>query len=342
MFNKIDDKLYVTVGDATERRTVPQNISSLNGKTLRLNRDGTIPDDNPFPNSPVYTYGHRNMYGIAFDERGHGIVTEPSAALYDEINSQIRGGNYGWYKFQRENIAPDPLANDSSIKPMRSYYVSQNPTQAVYYNGDKYPELKGKFIVGTFRGNIFAYNISEDGKKLLQEIEMKTAVYPSKEVVGTAVSPGGDIYFGAYDIFKLTKLDLKSKVEAMFPIHINATNVKVSGVSYSEPTRQLTLDLTKRHARTTLSIKVPKSIENIPEGYEYYPNENPLQSNNGNNSNNTSNVNNVTLPEITYEKRMKGHEDYDIIKVEFRPDAPENLKFTVNATSMKLGVCLPA
>jgi len=349
MFNKADDKLYVTVGDAIQNVRA-QNLSSLNGKTLRLNRDGTIPADNPFPNSPVFTYGHRNMYGIAFDERGHGIVTEPGAALYDEINSQIKGGNYGWYKFQRENSAPDPLANDSSIKPMRSYYVSQNPTQAVYYNGDKHPELKGNFIVGTFMGNIFAYKISEDGKKLLQEIEMKTAFYPSKEVVGTAVSPNGDIYFGAYDIFRLDKLNLTSKEEAMLPIQINASNTRISDLSYSDQTKQLTFDLTQRHARTTLSIKVPKSIEHIPEGYECQSKGNISTSNNNADRNNTdshreytnnNNSNNIrensTEPVITYEGCLQGYEDYDFIKVQLQPDAPKNLKIIVNASVIVSG-----
>ena len=60
-----DDKLYVSTGYSAEIKQ-GQN-SNLTGKVLRINRDGTIPVDNPFPNSPVYSEGHRSMYGIAFD-----------------------------------------------------------------------------------------------------------------------------------------------------------------------------------------------------------------------------------------------------------------------------------
>lgn len=150
VFNNIDSKLYVTVGDATRNvncGSLPdstgeicpaQDPKSLLGKVLRINRDGTIPDDNPFPNSPVYNYGHRNMYAIAIDEQGHGLVTEAGENSYDEINSLIKGGNYGWPTLQQADTAPDPSSPDSSIKPMRSYYISLPPTQATYYDNGKF------------------------------------------------------------------------------------------------------------------------------------------------------------------------------------------------------------
>ena len=152
---------------------------------------------------------------------------------------------------------------DLSIRPMTSYYITENPTQAVYYTGDKYPELKkGRFLVGSFRGNLFAYKISEDGKKLLEEVKIKTSTYPSLEVVDTAVSPNGDIYFGAYDIFKLDKIDYTSKAKTMYPIEINATNVKVSNMNYSEPTKECDIHRNYRRGLSTLFIKIPKSMIN--------------------------------------------------------------------------------
>ena len=314
-FNKVDDKLYVTVGDAINARSA-QNISSLNGKTLRINRDGTIPDDNPFPNSPVYTYGHRNMYGISFDDHGHGIVTEPGSALYDEINSQIKGGNYGWRTLQPANKPPNPLANDSSIKPIRSYYVSENPTQATYYNGNKFPELKGKFIVGSFRGDLYAYKISENGKKLLEEIKMDTSLYPSVEVISTAVSPNGDIYFGAYDIFKLDKLDLTSKKQETYPIQINATNLKVSGINYLKSTSDFTVDLIDIHAKSTLSIKFLQA----------FTEEMPIDRCNFQNS--TLKKNNLISSEFIRDIQKDGKND--VIKVQLQDDAPENLQLKIN------------
>jgi glucose/arabinose dehydrogenase len=95
-----DDKLYITVGDATEHEYA-QDPATLLGKTLRINRDGTIPKDNPFPNSPVYTLGHRNTFGVAFDwSTGLGILTENGDQAYDEVNLIEKGGNYGFPLYQ--------------------------------------------------------------------------------------------------------------------------------------------------------------------------------------------------------------------------------------------------
>jgi len=320
MFNPLDDKLYVTVGDAIENQRA-QNLSSLNGKTLRINRDGTIPEDNPFPNSPIFTYGHRNMFGIAFDERGHGIVAEPGPALYDEINSQIKGGNYGWPDLQPPDIAPDPAANDSSIKPLRSYYITSNPTQAVYYNGDKHPELKGMFIVGSFRGNLYAYKISEDGKSLLKEIRFTVDRYPSLEVVATAVSPAGDIYFGAYDIFKLGKIDMTSRVNTMLGVGINSTNVKVSDLNYTEPSKELGLKLKDQHNSGSLSLKIPKElVEDLPPYYEISSSRNSTESSQKNNH-----------PTVVEKNR-----DFSILKINIPNDAPEQLQILINKSKISL------
>ena len=329
-FNTVDDKLYATIGDGIDAVTA-QNISSLQGKTIRISRDGNIPSDNPFPNSTVYTLGHRNMFGIAFNDRGKGIVTEPGSALYDEINSLLKGANYGWRTMQGTNMPPNPLANDSSIKSLRSYYVAENPTQATYYNGDKHGELKGKFIVGSFRGDLYAYKISEDGKKLLEEFRINTATYPSKEVVATAVSPMGDIYFGAYDIFRLDKIDSTSKEEVMFPIQINATDVKVSNLNYSPDTEEIRIDITKEFGFSSFSIKVPKSIlEDMPDGYGCY-------------SKNDSSLNQLTNTEVPYQIGIQRNEDNNIIIIHLQEDAPENLVFIVNTVpvdSSHLNICL--
>ena len=75
-----DKKLYFTVGDAFNPSSA-QSKSKLSGKVLRINPDGSIPKDNPFPDSPIYTLGHRNMFGIAFDKKDNiGIVTENGEA----------------------------------------------------------------------------------------------------------------------------------------------------------------------------------------------------------------------------------------------------------------------
>lgn len=90
-----DGKLYVTTGDATMRE-LAQDINSLAGKILRMNMDGTIPSDNSFPNSYVYSYGHRNPQGITWSPDGELFASEHGNNANDEINRIEAGKNYGW------------------------------------------------------------------------------------------------------------------------------------------------------------------------------------------------------------------------------------------------------
>ena len=101
-----DGLLYITTGDAQNSNSA-QDINSLSGKILRLNDDGSIPSDNPF-NNPVYSYGHRNPQGLAWDEEGRLWSTEhgPSGigTGYDELNLIEMGGTYGWPVIQGDQI----------------------------------------------------------------------------------------------------------------------------------------------------------------------------------------------------------------------------------------------
>jgi glucose/arabinose dehydrogenase len=90
-----DGMLYAGVGDAGVTANA-QNQASLNGKILRLRPDGGVPADNPFPGSPVYTLGHRNVQGLAWDSRGRMFATEFGQNTWDEVNEIVAGGNYGW------------------------------------------------------------------------------------------------------------------------------------------------------------------------------------------------------------------------------------------------------
>lgn len=89
-----DKYLYITTGDA-QNPSLSQNTSSLAGKILRVTRDGDIPVDNPFKN-PVYSYGHRNPQGLAWDGEGKLWATEHGSSANDELNSVEKGKNYGW------------------------------------------------------------------------------------------------------------------------------------------------------------------------------------------------------------------------------------------------------
>jgi glucose/arabinose dehydrogenase len=90
-----DGKLYAGTGDA-QNGSNAQNLNSLNGKILRLNPDGSVPADNPFPGKYVFSYGHRNIEGLAFDSRGRLWEAELGNSIMDELNLVQRGRNYGW------------------------------------------------------------------------------------------------------------------------------------------------------------------------------------------------------------------------------------------------------
>jgi len=90
-----DGMLYATVGDAGEPSRA-QDPASLNGKILRITPTGAVPRDNPLVGSPVYSLGHRNPQGIAWDADGQLWATEFGQNTWDEFNRIEPGGNYGW------------------------------------------------------------------------------------------------------------------------------------------------------------------------------------------------------------------------------------------------------
>jgi len=90
-----DGKLYISTGETGDEQ-LAQDESTPAGKILRLNPDGSIPADNPDPSSPIWTSGHRNVQGLAFDDRDRLWATEFGSEIWDELNHIQRGLNYGW------------------------------------------------------------------------------------------------------------------------------------------------------------------------------------------------------------------------------------------------------
>jgi glucose/arabinose dehydrogenase len=137
-----DKKLYITTGDATESM-IAQDKTSLGGKILRMNLDGTIPDDNPYSNSFVYSFGHRNPQGLAWDETGQLYSSEHGSSGNDEINMIKPKGNYGWPIIQGDET------RDGMIEPL--FHSGENtwaPSGIAYYNGILYvTQLRGEGIL---------------------------------------------------------------------------------------------------------------------------------------------------------------------------------------------------
>lgn len=100
-----DGKLYAAVGDAT-RGSDAQALDRPNGKILRMNPSGGVPDGNPFPGSRVWSFGHRNVQGLAWDRAGRLWATEFGQKTFDEVNLIVRGANYGWPKAEGPASSP--------------------------------------------------------------------------------------------------------------------------------------------------------------------------------------------------------------------------------------------
>ncbi len=110
-----DDRLYITTGDA-DRQDSAQDLESLAGKILRINPDdGSVPADNPFPGSPVFSMGHRNPQGIAWDAEGTMYSTEFGQSTWDELNIITAGGNYGW------PVVEGSASRDGFIDPIQQW-----------------------------------------------------------------------------------------------------------------------------------------------------------------------------------------------------------------------------
>jgi len=147
-----DEKLYVTTGEIGDAN-LAQDLNSLAGKILRINSDGTIPQDNPFPNSPIFSYGHRNPQGLDWDDSKNLVATEhgPSGwkgVAHDEINLITPGGNYGWPEIVGSET------KDGLFTPiLNSGDETWAPSGAEFYYGTKFPQWTGKYLVATLRGN---------------------------------------------------------------------------------------------------------------------------------------------------------------------------------------------
>ncbi|MCA1061005.1 PQQ-dependent sugar dehydrogenase [Rossellomorea aquimaris] len=125
-----DHMLYMTTGDATKQDKA-QDLTYLGGKILRMKLDGGIPSNNPFDDSYVYSYGHRNPQGLAWDQDGELYDTEHGPNGFDEINLIEAGHNYGWPKItgdEKEKSLISPLAHSGE--------PSWAPSGADFWKGD--------------------------------------------------------------------------------------------------------------------------------------------------------------------------------------------------------------
>ena len=154
-----DGMLYVSTGDAFMANEV-QNTDTFLGKILRMNPDGSLPSDNPFPNSFTYAYGFRNCFDLVFDDAGRLFSADNGPESDDELNRIVAGGNYGWPIELGETSAPEFIA------PLRVWPEIVSPDGMAFYKGTQFPTaFRGKLFLVLF-GDTFADGPSDRAKRV--------------------------------------------------------------------------------------------------------------------------------------------------------------------------------
>ncbi len=193
-----DETLLVSIGDGGNPpvrlegeliRLQAQNLASALGKVLRLNADGSSPDDNPTFGSgegspsqrlPIWSYGHRNIQGLAYDPiRDRVWVTEHGARGGDELNLVQAGENYGWplVSHSREYVTRQPVAPSQSqpgaVDPLLVWTPAIAPSGLAVYSGDVFPAWRGNlFAGGLVSRSVLRLEATEQGATVSEIIDV--------------------------------------------------------------------------------------------------------------------------------------------------------------------------
>ncbi len=191
-----DKKLIFTTGDA-QTTSNAQNINSLNGKTLSINLDGSIPDDNPFANNPVWTWGHRNPQGLAFSPDSTILYSsEHGPSDNDEINIIAKGRNYGWPNVRGFCSLSSEISfcNDSNIvEPIYAWTPTLAVTGLVFYNSDLIQEWKNSLLIPSLKASrITQLLLNESGTSVLKSTDFFTGEFG--RLRDMCISPDGKVY----------------------------------------------------------------------------------------------------------------------------------------------------
>ena len=194
-----DGMLYITTGE-TFHSELAQDLTSLGGKILRMTPDGRIPDDNPLKGSPIYSYGHRNPQGIAWQPgtnrlfaSEHGPSGEFARFAHDEINLITAGGNYGW-----PEVIGAPGQKPYS-DPVVVWKKTTPPSGMTFYTGNLLKHLKGSLFVATLRSEALIRIEFQEKSDTVTKIERWFASADSEGKYGrirdVAEGPDGALYF---------------------------------------------------------------------------------------------------------------------------------------------------
>ncbi len=208
-----DGTLFMTLGERG-MRAAAQDLTLHHGSVIRINRDGSIPADNPFVSRPgarpeIYSFGHRNPQGAALDANGTLWTAEHGAKGGDEVNRIRKGANYGWpiisygVHYSGAKIG-EGTARVGLKQPAHYWDPSIAPSGLMIYSGKLWPKWRGNLFVGSLK---FDY-ISRLAGSALSEVEQLSG--PETERVRDIVeAPDGSIWFisvGNGAIYRMTPM----------------------------------------------------------------------------------------------------------------------------------------
>ena len=174
-----DGTLVLTTGDGFDFREAAQDLTSLMGKTVRIDIDGGVPDDNPLTGRDdalpqIYSYGHRNPQGLALSPDGTLYLHEHGARGGDEMNRVVPGANYGWpavthgIDYIGALISPFQEA-PGMTPPLHVWTPSIAPSGMAVYMGDRFPAWRGDLFVGALVDRDVRRLDVEDGVVVAEE-----------------------------------------------------------------------------------------------------------------------------------------------------------------------------
>jgi glucose/arabinose dehydrogenase len=190
-----DQTLLFSTGDA-QNQPAAQNLEHLSGKFLRLNLDGSIPDDNPFPDNPVYSFGHRNAQGLYLAPNGIIYSSEHGPSTDDELNIIEPGRNYGWPDVHGFCDLPDEITfcDENNVKePLEAWTPTIATSDIVYYNHEAIPEWQGHILLTSLKNKrLYVMTLNEDGTEVVGEEQLFTNWWGRLRDI--CIGPAGEIY----------------------------------------------------------------------------------------------------------------------------------------------------
>src|SRR5699024_6165506 len=167
-----------------------------NGKVLRLNMDGSIPEDNPYPDKPVWALGFRAPEGLTFTPHGKLFLSTHGPASDDEVNLIKKGDNYGWPDVLGYVDLPEEQKINDSIsitEPLKAWTHTIAPAGIAYYHSDKIPEWNNSLLLVTLKGSsLRVLKLNEEKDSIISE----KSFFENKfgRLRDICVSPSGDVY----------------------------------------------------------------------------------------------------------------------------------------------------